>query len=241
MVGAASQNIEDTTSVMTHFANFYAETPEDNRDVAQKWISWFNIKIKDNPYRYVPKNTAQLNSQWLYCKYTEMKKGENNTIILDNSRMPADDYTHDLIGNSILKIRLPADQHIAEATIDGRQIAGYYEDRGYGYIILPILNRSSHTVSFKLGSTYLPTYVLNDGTYNVFSFNSTEDKVDMELEMYGTQEIRIMVLFQPKQILSNNPNVIIQSYDYDSENCLMSMRLTAIDVQGERTTLIITP
>jgi len=241
-VGAVPRDIVETTSGMTHFPNFYAEKPENNRAVAEQWVSWFNTKIKDNPYRYVPKNNAQLNSQWLYCKYTKITKGENNTIIIDNSRMPMDAYTYALIGNLVLKIRLSTDQHISEATIDGRQIAGYYEDRGYGYMILPMLNRSIHILSFKLGSTYLPTYVLNDGTYNVFSFNSTENRVEIELEMYGTQDVKIKgMLFEPRQILSTNPNVTIRSYDYDSEVHMLSVRLTAIDVQGEETTLILTP
>ena len=240
MVGAIPLGIVDTTSGMTHFPNFYAEKPENNRIIAEQWIRWFNTKIKDNPYRYVPKNNAQLNSQWLYCKYTEVRNGENNTMIIDNSRMPVDAYNYDLIGNLILKIPLPVDQYVSEATIDSGQIAGYYEDRGYGYMILPILNKSSHTLSFKLGSTYLPTYVLNDGTYNVFSLNSTKDKVDIELEMYGTQDVKIKGMpFEPRQILSNNPNVIIRSYDYDSENRILSIYLTAIDIQGERMTLTI--
>jgi len=238
-IGAIPQDIVSTASGMSHFTNFYAEKPENNRDIAEQWILWFN-KIKDNPYRYVPKNNAQLNSQWLYCKYTKITKGKNNTIIIDNSRMPVDAYTYDLIGNLVLKIPLSINQHVSEATIDGEQVAGYYEDRGYGYIILPILNRSIHTLSFKLGSTYLPTYILNDGTYNVFSFNSTEEKVELELEMYGTQDVKIKMLFEPEQILSSNPDVIIQSHNYDSESCILSIRLTASDVQGEKTTLIIT-
>ena len=215
------------------------ENPENNRAVAEQWISWFNTEIKDNPYRYVPKNNAQLNSQWLYCEYAKMTKGKTNTIVINNLRMPIDAYNYDLIGNLVLKIHLPSNQHVSEATIEGKQIAGYYEDRGYGYIILPILNRSIHTLSLKLGPTYLPTYILNDGTYNVFSFNSTEDKVDLELEMYGTQDVKIKMLFVPKKILTNNPDVIIRSYKYDSEASMLSVHLTSPDIQGKRTTLII--
>ena len=241
-IGDIPPDIVDTTSGMTHFPNFYAEKIENNRAIAEQWVSWFDTKIKDNPYRYVPKNNAQLNSQWLYCKYTKITKGKNNTVIIDNSKMPVDAYNYNLIGNLVLKIPLPVEQHVSEATIDGGQIAGYYEDSGYGYMILPILNKSIHILSFMLGSTYLPTYVLNDATYTVFSFNSTDDKVETELEMYGTQDVKIKGMpFEPRQILSNNPNVIIQSYDYDSESCILSICLTAIDVQGEKTTLIITP
>ena len=241
MVDVVAQGIVDTTSVMTHFPNFYAEKTENNRAVAEQWISWFNTEIKDNPYRYVPKNNAQLNSQWLYCKYAKIKKDNNNTIIIDTSRMPPDAYNYDLIGNLVLKLPVPANQHVSEAVVDGKQIAGYYEDRGYGYLILPILNGSIHTLSFKHGSTYLPTYVMHDGTYNVYSFNSTEDKINIELEMYGTQDVRIKMLFEPGQISSINPNVIIQGYTYDSESRILSVLLSAIDAQGERTMLTITP
>ena len=219
IVGGTPAGIVGTASGMTHFPNFYAERPEDNRIIAEQWIRWFNTKIKDNQYRYVPKNNAQLNSQWLYCRYTEIRKGANNTMVIDNSKMPIDAYNYDLMGNLVLKIPLAVDQHVSDATIDGGQIAGYYEDRGYGYMILPRLDPSVHTLSFKLGSTYLPTYVLIDGTYNAFSFDATSDKVEMEPELYGTQDIKIKGMpFEPGQSLTTSPNVTIRSYGYDSES-----------------------
>lgn len=235
-IGITPKSIADTTSFMTHFANFYANHPNDNRTVADEWIEWFNIKVKDNLGRYVPKNNAQLNSQWLYHKYSSLCT-DNNAIIIDNSKMPAEAYEYDLIGNLVLKVALLEDQHVSYADIDGRHIAGYYEDRGYGYMILPRLDKSVHKLHFRLGSTYMPEYLLYDGTYNVFSFKSTEDECAVELEMFGTQRLKVKILFEAKKVTSSNPNVLVQSYDYDSEECMVIICLTASDIQGDVTTI----
>ena len=238
MVGVVPDGIVDTSSIMSHFTNFYAVKPEDNRAIADEWISWFN-NIKDNPDRYVPKNNAQLNSQWLYCKYAKISKGEGNSLEIDTSKMPSEAYDYDLIGNPVFKIPLPHNQHISVASIDENQIVGYYEDRGYGYMILPILNRSVHILHFEIGDSYPETYVLNDGTYNVFSFYSTKDKVDLEVEMYGTQDLKIRTLFEPNNISSVNSDVKVQSYDFDSETSILTVSLTASDIQGDQTKLMI--
>ena len=241
-IGTTIENIVDTTSFMTHFANFYAKHPNDNRTVADKWIEWFNIKVKDNPDRYVPKNNAQLNSQWLYHKYSTISIDKDNNaiiVVIDNSEMPAEAYEHDLIGNLVLKVALLGDQHVSYADIDGGNITGYYEDRGYGYIILPRLDKSVHKLHFIIGSTYLPEYLLYEGTYNVFSFKSTEDECAIELEMFGTQTLKVNILFEAKKVTSSNPDVLVRSYDYNSEECLVIICLRASDIQGDITTMTI--
>jgi|GEM_PF-1022758 len=238
MVGVVPDGLACTTSVMTHFTNFYAEKPEDNRAIADEWISWFD-NIKKTPDRYIPKNNAQLNSQWLYCKYADISKGEGNSIEIDTSKMPVEAYDYDLIGNLVFKIPLSHNQHISEANIDGNQIVGYYEDRGFGYIILPVLNRSTHTLQYRIGDSYPETYLLNDGTYNVFSFYSAKDRVDLEVEMYGTQDLKIRTLFEPSNISSTNTDVKVQSYDFDSEESMLTVRMSASDVQGDQTELMI--
>ncbi|MDY6932400.1 MAG: hypothetical protein SVJ22_10860 [Halobacteriota archaeon] len=239
MVGVAPDGMACTTSIMTHFTNFYAEKPEDNRAIADEWISWFD-NIKKTPDRYIPKNNAQLNSQWLYCRYADISKGEGNSIEIDTSKMPVEAYDYDLIGNLVFKIPLPPNQHISEANIDENQIVGYYEDRGYGYMILPILDRSIHTLQYRIGDSYPETYLQNDGTYNVFSFSSEKDKIDLEVEMYGTQDLKIKTLFEPTNISSTNYDVKLNSHDYDSETGILTVSLSATDVQGDRTELTIT-
>jgi hypothetical protein len=237
-IGLTPKNLVDTTSFMTHFANFYAKYPNDNITVADKWIKWFNINVKDNPHRYVPKNNAQLNSQWLYHKYSTICV-VHDAIMIDNSKMPDEVYKHGLIGNLVLKVALPEDQHVSFADIDGGYIAGYYEDRGYGHIILPILDKSIHNLHFTLGSNYMPKYLLHEGTYNVFSFKSIENKCVIELEMFGTQRLKIKTMFEAKNVISSNPNVLVQSYDYNLKECLLVVCLEASDIQGDITTISI--
>ena len=237
-IGTVIDELVGTTSVMTHFANFYAESPTDNRIVAEKWIDWFNTKVKDDPLRYVPKNNAQLNSQWLYCKYSTMC-ADGGAILIDSSMIPVDAYDYGFIGNLVLKIPLLEGQHVSDAMIDGGQIAGYYEDRGYGHVILPRLDRSVHKLHLMVGSFCMPVYLLNDGTYNAFSFKSTENECVIELEMYGSQNLKVKIPFEPIKVLSTNPNVRIQSYDYKSKEGMFVVGLTATDVQGEVTTITI--
>lgn len=78
----------------------------------------------------------------------------------------------------------------------------------------------------------MPTYILNDGTYNVEKFQSSADNVSIEMEMYGTQQVKVKLLFKPHEVNSNNINLEIKSWRYEAP--FINMLIHGQNIQGER-------
>ena len=185
------------------------------------------------PDRYVPKNTAQLFSQYLYKKYSKFEI-DANSVTIDNSQMPDWAYDQDFLGNLVLKVSLKPETHVSSAKLNGKDIACYYEDAGYGYIVLPKLGKSSQsTFVYSTGDSELPNYVKNEGTYNVVSFEVEKDGATISLEMYGTQDIAVKLDgFDFAEAKSNTKRLIINSSKWDKLTHTLLMNVTASDTQG---------
>lgn len=222
----------------SHWTNYVETDPANNHIAGDKWIVWFN-QIKDSSDRYLPKNTAQLFSQYLYQHYANIIIA-GNTVEIDNTGMPDWAYDLDLLGSLLLKLPLETGTHVSSANLDGGNIACYYEDRGFGYIILPELDKSNYTLTYLIGTSEMPNYVLNDGTYNVNKFETWTDIARISLQMYGTQDVKVKLnVFDPWDVHSSTTSLIINSSQWDDPNNTLVMNITATDVQGIEGDIII--
>ncbi len=78
----------------------------------------------------------------------------------------------------------------------------------------------------------MPTYVLNDGTYNVEEFQSHTANASVRLEMYGTQKVKAKLLFEPHEVTSHNINLEIKDWYYEAP--FINMLIHGQNIQGER-------
>lgn len=234
-ISSAPSDFPSTEIMTSHWANFVQENPAENHRAGDKWITWFNM-VKDTSDRYVPKNTAQLYSQFLYRKMSDITI-DGNTVNIDNTNMPDWAYDLDLLGNLLLKHKLGEGEHILSAELDSGDIACYYEDRGYAFIILPKLDKQKYTLTFSTGPSDMITYVLNEGTYNVEKFESNYDSAKVSLEMYGTQKVKVKLLFKPQEVRSDNSDLIVREWSYEAP--FINMLVLGKDVQGEKGTIFI--
>lgn len=225
----APENYPDTEFMTSHWTNFVDVNPANNHQAGDKWITWFN-KVKDDPDRYAAKNTAQLHSQYLYRKYSRVSIRENK-VEIDNTTMPDWAYELNLLGNLVLKHRLREGEHISSASLNGGDIACYWENRGFAYISLPKLDRGIHKLEFVSGKSDMPAYVLNDGTYNVMNFRGGKDTASIEMEMYGTQTVKVKLLFEPDEVTSSNPDLEIRDWNYESP--FINILVRGRNIQGE--------
>jgi len=186
--------------------------------------------VKDDPDRYTAKNTAQLHSQFLYRKFSEISV-TGNTVHIDNSTMPDWAYKLELLGNLVLKDKLQDGEHVSSASLNGEHVACYYEERGFAHIVLPKLERKQYTLTFATGTSDMPTYALNDGTYNVETFQSSADKALVGLGMYGTQEVKVKLLFEPHEVTSDNTGLEIRDWHYEAP--FINMLIHGQNIQGE--------
>ena len=215
----------------SHWTNYVEIDPANNHIAGDKWIAWFN-KIKDEPDRYLPKNTAQLFSQYLYQRYADVDI-DGNIVEIDNTGMPDWAYELDLVGNLLLKLPLKSGTHVSSASLSGGDIACYYEDAGFGYVVLPKLEKSNYVLTYSTGTSEMSNCVLNDGTYNVDKFEIRGDSASLSLEMYGTQDVKVKLdTFKPAGMQSSIASLIINSSQWDEATNTLVMNITATDVQG---------
>jgi hypothetical protein len=226
---SAPDNYPDTEFMTSHWTNFVDLDPANNHNAGDKWIAWFN-KVKDDPDRYIAKNTAQLHSQFLYRKFSQISV-TGNTVLIDNSKMPDWAYKLDLLGNLLLKHKLQDGEHISSASLSVGDIACYYEERGFAYIVLPKLEKRQYTLTFTTGTSDMPTYVLNDGTYNVKEFQSGAYNALIGLEMYGTQKVKAKLLFEPHEVISDNTDLEIKGWHYEAP--FINILIRGKNIQGE--------
>ena len=151
--------------------------------------------------------------------------------------MPDWAYKLDLLGNLLFKHKLQEGEHISSASMNKGDIACYYEERGFAYIVLPKLGKNQYTLTFTIGTSAMPTYVLNDGTYNVEGFQSGPDSASVGLEMYGTQEVKMKLLFEPREVVSDSADLVIKNWRYESP--LIKVLIHGRNIQGETGTVSI--
>lgn len=231
----APDNYPETEFMTSHWTNFVDLDPANNHQAGDKWIAWFNT-VKDDPDRYTAKNTAQLHSQFLYRKFSEISVA-GNTVAVDNSKMPDWAYKLDLLGNLLLKHKLQNGEHVSSASLNSGPIACYYEERGFAHIVLPRLEKKKYTLTFATGTSSMPTYVLNDGTYNVQEFRSGPNSASVGLKMYGTQEVKVKLLFEPHEVTSDNADLKIKRWRYEAP--LVNMTIHGQNIQGQAGTISI--
>lgn len=231
-INRAPTSYPSSDVVTSHWPNFIDLDPAKNHEAGDKWIIWYN-KIKDDPARYAAKNTAQAYSQFLYRKYSTISIN-SSTITIDNSKMPKWAYDLDLISSLVLKQPLKNGEHCI-AEINGGPVAGYWEDRGFAYIQIPPLDKGSHTITYSVGTENLSSYADQSGTYNLTGFTSDSKNAAIEVEMYGTQVIRVKLLFEPQSVISNNPFLQIITWDYQKP--FAKATISGLDMQGEKGTI----
>jgi hypothetical protein len=234
--------------VEAHFPNYWSRT---DFDAVVEWTIYLK-GLNNSDDRFLPKNTEQCSSQWLYKRYTAITKADNTTFLIDNTGMVTEAYSYDLLGNLVIKTPI-GNKHISSAAIDNNaQIVGYYEthsgDYNYGYLIIghktnPMgrLSAADYNLTCTLGSDTMPEYIdQTTSTYNVYSFTTTSTTATVKLEMYGTQDVKIKLPFTPNilSITSDNSDLKINGTPAFTSPFL-TINVTGADIQGEVGTISI--
>jgi len=223
---------QESDIIETHWSNWLAQDAFLQNETNKKWVNYYNMVQKQGD-RYVARNTAQFYSQWFYKKYTTIEEQELGTVIINNTNMPQDIYDYQLLGNMILKIPLSKNKHISKAIIDGDNIAGYYEENGFGIIVLPILENKTYTFNYSIGNTYPNAFIWYDGTYNVYSFSTDGNITTVNIRFYGKQDMKIVGVSNPKNITIDNQYITLINKNYNIEKKTLILTLSAHDIQGE--------
>jgi hypothetical protein len=223
-----------TDIIESHWPNWLAQDDFLQPDVTKSWIHYYK-SIQRMEDRYIAKNTEQLHSQWLYNRFTKVYEPVPGIVAIDNTQMPEKAYRYDTLGNMVLKIQLSEGVHISSALLGGKDIPCYYEDEGYAFLYLPVLERKKYELTYSIGREKLPLHIFNEGTYNVYSLESDQQSLKALVKVYGTQVVRIQCK-EPRTVATDSTDLIIENYNHDSE---LRITLRARDMQGSKGNLLI--
>jgi len=223
----------ETDIIEAHFPNWLTQDYFLQDDLNKKWVEFFKDIQRSGKF-YYSKNSEQQNSQWLYKKYCEVKEIEHGVMEIDNSKMPSKIYKYNLLGNMVLTIKLKEGQHISKALLNGKSIASYYKDEGYGFLYLPILKQKKYRLEYQIGNEMMSECVYNSGTYNIYKIQSNKNETLIDIKMYGKQTVEIVNSHKQKEILSTNKNLSILDFSYNINEKQLKIILQGLDIQGAR-------
>lgn len=229
--------MQGTDIIESHWANWLAPDDILQPEVTAKFIDYYR-QLQRLTDRYIAKNTEQLHSQWLYKRYSKINDLGPGAIEIDNSQMPDDSYRNDLLGNMVLKLKLDSDQHVSNAAINGEIIPSYYEEEGFAFLYLPQLEKKKYRLEYCTGNTFIPVHVYNNGTYNVYGLENSNDQIRITLKMYGNQTVRVKCN-KPQNILSISRGLIVNSCDFLPEDGILEINAKGTNMQGERGVIIL--
>lgn len=223
----------ETDIIEAHFPNWLAQDYFLQDKLSKKWIEIFK-DIQRSEKFYYSKNSEQQNSQWLYKKYCEVKEIEDGVVEIDNRKMPSEVYKYNLLGNMVLAVKLKEDQHVSTSSLNGKSIASYYEDEGYGFLYLPILKQKKYQLKYEIGNDIKSKCVYNSGTYNIYNFQNNKNETLIDMKMYGKQTVEIVNSNKPKRVVSTNKNLSVLDFSYNNDEKKLKIILQGLDIQGER-------
>ncbi len=218
--------------IETHWTNWLVQDDFLQENLNQRWVDYF-AKVAKTENRYIAKNTEQFYAQWLYNKYATVTESISGKVTIDNTQMPEEVYESDLLSNLILKVKLKEGQHVSSIRLNDRDLMVYYEEGGYGMIVLPQLEREIYQLEYKISDKEMPTYISSSGTYNIYRFSTKRNKTRLKLRMYGTQEIIIHGIAKPRKIKSDNLALRVIKHSYDQDTHTLHLLIQAHDIQGE--------
>jgi hypothetical protein len=225
---------QETDIIESHWPNWLAQDDFLQPDVTQQWINYYKA-VQRSTNRYIAKNTEQLHSQWLYNRFTKVNEVIPGVVEIDNTNMPEKAYQHQVLGNMVLKIKLNAGEHVSSASLGPAQLPCYFEDAGYAFLYLPILERKKYELKYSIGREKIPVHIFNDGTYNVYALEFDNQSLTASVKIYGTQTIRISCS-KPGAVTSDSHDLIIEAFSYTHE---LVVTVKARNMQGSSGKIIV--
>ena len=237
-VPTVSIDQQESDIIETHWSNWLAQDDFLQEETNKKWTNYFSM-VQQQRDRYLAKNTEQFYSQWLYKKYTTIKEKTVGQVAIDNTGMPPEIYDYKLLSTLVLKVKLAEGQHISKAMINGKAIASYYENAGFGFIELPPLKAKKYQLNYEISKETLAVYIHHLGTSIIYHTMNRPHSFEFKTRIYGKQIIEIHGLEKPEDIYIDNNDVKLIHSDYQTDNKVLQLEVQAHDIQGETASFIV--
>lgn len=211
-----------------HWPNALMPDPSRNGESVALWADYLRT-IEARPDLMLAAGTAEAFSQWVYCRFAELRTEGPGRYTLDTSGIP--EVARPYAEGPILKLPLPEGLHVSRFAGEGLRPVACWERDGSGYLRLRADSQGSFGV--VLGSEPLPGVVVCHGTCDVLDVaSSTPTAVQARVRVYGRQSVEVRPGFTPVHAECAGREVTLRGWRHDKSAGLTTFDLEARDIQG---------
>jgi len=212
-----------------HWPNVLTEDPDRHREGVAVWVDYLR-GLARHPGLMLGANTAETFSQWVYHTCSELRV-EGDRYILDASQIP--DVALPYAECPVVKIELPAGEHLSAVESDACRLVAYWEREGSGFMALKMESTCTASIQPRFGPELPQLAVLRTGTFDVLDLEHVPAGVRVTVRMYGRQELRLRVPFTPSSATTDVPGLSIDDFHFDGDMQTARVYLTGRDIHGE--------
>jgi len=216
-----------------HWPNILREDPEENHIAVRRWIDYLRA-VAEQPGVMLAANVRECFAQWAYHAFGRVEPTEGG-FVLDTTAVP--DALLDVVGDMPVVIEIASADEPVSVSSNALRPVWYRHQDATAYVAFARPGRTRAEVTVETAREPIEPVVLRDGTFNVLHVRPTQEGVDIELEVFGTQGVPIAAGFAPTAVESVDDALSVERHSHDPTCGVTTVSVSGRDIQGHKGTI----
>jgi hypothetical protein len=169
-------------------------------------------------------------AQWAYHTFGRVEPTDDG-FVLDTSDVP--EAVLDVVGDLPVVVEMPAG---LRARSDALRSVWCRQEGATTHVAFASPGRTRADVKVEAADAPLEPIVMRDGTFNVLDLRCVEDGLEVELEVFGTQDVPIAAGFAPTAVEALG-GIAVAGHGHDPERGVTTVSVAGGDIQGQKGTI----
>jgi len=213
-----------------HWPNILREDPEENEISVRRWVDYLR-SVAEQPGVMLAANMRDCCAQWAYHTFGRVEPTDDG-FVLDTSDVP--EAVLDVVGDLPVVIEIEAGLRV---TSDDLRPVWYQQDGTTAYVAFASRERTRATITVEAADTPAEPIVIRDGTFNVLDLRCGNDGLEVELEVFGTQDVPIAAGFAPSVVEPVDGGLTVDRHNHDRVSGITTVTASGQDIQGQKGTI----
>jgi hypothetical protein len=216
-----------------HWPNILRADPDENHLSVQRWVEYLRT-VARQPGVMLAANIRECFAQWAYHTFAHMESTAEG-FVLDTTGVP--EALLDVIGDMPVAVEIaPVADPPGIASEELRPV-WYRQEETAAYIGFARPGRTRATATIDTGSTRREPMVLRQGTLNVLDVRPVEGGLEIELEVFGTQDVPIAAGFAPAAVEALDHTLTVEGHTHEARGGVTTVTVSGRDIQGDSGTI----
>jgi len=216
-----------------HWPNVLREDPEANHISVEHWVEYLR-GVGEQPGVMLAANMRECFAQWAYHTFARIEPTEPG-FVLDTTEVPT--ALLDVISDLPVVVEMESVEPPVALASDTLRPVWHRQEGTTTHVAFARPGRTRAEVRVETGRGVLEPIVLRDGTFNVLDIRPTQQGLDVELEVFGTQDVPIVAGFAPTAVQSVGHTLTVQRHAYDASRGVTTATVSGRDIQGAKGTI----